>query len=166
MRRGKRTDGRSGFRLVAGFVRGFGPGAEGGLGGVAEERGHLDGALVGREGDLLVDEVVVETDRGGVGAGVAVEDGGDAGPVDRGEAHGAGLAAGVEFAVGELERVERAAGFADGGDLGVGGGVVGGGDAVVAAGDDLAAADDDAAEGAAAAGAHAFVGEADRFTHK
>ena len=100
--------------------------------------------------NLVVEEGVVEAGGGGIGGGVAVEDGVAARPVERGEAHGAGLATGVDLAAGELEGAERRAGGADGDDLGVGGGVVGGGDQVDAGGDDLAVAHDDRAEWAAA----------------
>ncbi len=51
--------------------------------------------------DLIVEKGVVEAGRGSIRSGVAVVDGVAARPVDGGEAHGAGFAAGVDLAAGE-----------------------------------------------------------------
>ena len=69
--------------------------------------------------------------------------------MSRGQAHGAGLATGIELAAGERETAERAGCIADGVYFSVGRGVVGLGHGVDAFSDDLAIADDDCAEGTA-----------------
>jgi len=127
---------------------------------------HLEGTLLRREGDFVIDEGVVEAGAGGFDAGVGVVDGGGAGPVHGAEAHGAGFATGVDFAAFELEGTELLAGFADGHDFGVGGGVVGRGDAVGGGGDDLAVFDDDGAEWAARAGEDIVHREIDGHFHE
>ena len=104
-------------------------------------------AVADGQGEFAIEEGVVERDAGCVGAGVAEPDAIDAGPVDGGEAHGAGLAAGVDFAAVEAEGVEVSAGGADGFDFRVGGGVVVAGDGVAAFADDGAISDETAPKG-------------------
>jgi hypothetical protein len=118
------------------------------------------------EFDLVVEEGVVEAGGCGVGSGVAVVDGAEARPVDGGEAHGAGLAAGVDLTAGEGEGVELRAGTADGYDLRVGGWVVAGGDEVGADGHDVAVSHDDRAEWASAAGEDVLGGQVDGLLHE
>ncbi len=55
------------------------------------------------ERELLVDEVVVEPDLGRIVPGAGVEDAVEPGPVNRRQAHRAGLAAGVKLAPFEIE---------------------------------------------------------------
>lgn len=142
------------------------PGVEAFHGGFAEESPDGDFALIHGTFDFFVEEGVVEAGVGGVFCSVAEVDGAAARPVERGEAHGAGFAGGVNVAAGELKVVERAAGLAYGDHLGVGRGVECGGDLVGSAGDDFTVADDDAAEGAAEALRDVFCGEADGFAHE
>ena len=139
---------------------------ESGLGGVAEQRLHRDRARPRAQRDLPVNEIVVEADVRRITAGVAVVGLRNARPIDRGQAHRAGLAAGVELAVGQLEGAQAAAGLADGRHLGMRGRVVARGHPVLAPGDDLAAADDDAAKRPAAIGPHRVLSEADRLAHE
>jgi len=115
---------------------------------------------------FLIDETVVEADICGILGCIAVVDGAAAGPVDRGQTHGAGFAAGVDIAVRELEGVKLPACLADGNDLGVGGGVVVCGDAVGCARDDLAAFDDDGAKGPSSTAGDVVCGETDGLTHE
>lgn len=99
---------------------------------------------------MLVKVHVVEAGGGGFELGGSVVDAVQTGPEDGAEAHGAGFAAAVDFAAGEVVGVEFCGGAADGGDFGVGCGVVGGRYKVCAFGDQFPALDDDGAEGAAA----------------
>ena len=147
----------------AGFVAT--PGIERLGAGLAElllDRGEAVGVGAG---DLLVEDGVVEAAGGGILTAGGIDDAVDAGPVQRAEAHRAGLAARVDGAAAQVEAVERGAGGADGDDLGVGGGVLGGGDAVHALGDDGAVLDDDGAERAALR-LDGVAGEADRPAHE
>ena len=72
------------------------------------------------EGDLVVDERVVEPGAGGVVPGVGVDEAVDARPVGGRQAHRAGLAAAVQHAALEAKRGQLPAGAADRDDLGVG----------------------------------------------
>src|SRR5205814_10396514 len=72
---------------------------------------------------LFVNELVVETDRGGVAPGAGVENAIEPGPVNCRQTHRAGLATGVKFAAAQIETPEGAAGFADRHHFGVRGGI-------------------------------------------
>ena len=91
--------------------------------------------LSGAFGDLVVDESVVEADRGRLVARVGVDDPGETRPIGGGEAHRAGLAARIEHRALEREGVDRAAGAADRDHLGMSGRVVRRGDLVPAFGE-------------------------------
>src|SRR5882724_7684874 len=81
----------------------------------------------------------------GFGVGGGVDEATDAGVEDGSGAHGAGLEGGVEGAVFEAVVVERAAGFAEGYELGVCGGVAVAEDSVLASADDFVFVDYDCA---------------------
>jgi len=59
---------------------------------VAQQLCHGNGARLGRLCDFLINEVIVKLDVGGVGFGVGVVNVPKAGPVNGGQAHGAGFA--------------------------------------------------------------------------
>jgi MoxR-like ATPase len=101
---------------------------------------------------LAIELGIVKAGGGCVGLSGGEPDLIEAGPEDGAEAHGAGLATGVDFAAGEVVVLQGGGGVADGGDLGVGGGVKGGRDEIDAFGEELSVADDDGAEGPAAGG--------------
>jgi hypothetical protein len=63
----------------------------------------------------LVNEIVVESDPGGVAPGRGIADTIAPHTVDGGQTHRAGLATTVEDATAEIETLKRAAGVADGG---------------------------------------------------
>ena len=67
-------------------------------------------------------------------------------PVYGGEAHGAGFAAGIDFAACEREGIKICAGIANGFDFRMGGRIVGRGDAVPSAPDNFTAFDYHGAE--------------------
>ena len=113
---------------------------------------------------LLIDEVVIEPDGGSVLAVVGIVDLVEVRPVDRSQAHRARLAGGIDFASGEVERMQLVAGFPDDGDLRMGCRVVVDGHAIASLGDDFAIAGNDSAERTAAV-AHTVGGELDRPPH-
>src|SRR5690554_1731853 len=80
---------------------------------------------VRRPAELLIDAVVIEADGGRMMAGVGVIDSVEPSPVDRPEAHRAGLAARVDFAALQAEAVQDPTGLADRHDLGMRGRIVG-----------------------------------------
>jgi hypothetical protein len=125
-----------------------------------------DRAFFRSQCELGVELEVVEADGGGVFDTKSIVDPLDACPVDGAEAHRAGFAGGVDFAVGEAEVADLRAGIADGGDFAVGGGVVVPQDLVPAFADDFTIADDNRAEWSAMTGEHAFSGELDGATHE
>jgi len=127
---------------------------------------HSDLSPSWRKGDFPVDEIVVKPDSRGVLACVAVIDGGNTGPVNRGKAHGAWLAARVERAIGQLEGLEPSAGVADRDNLGVRRRVTGRRHLVPPASDNRATSHHDAAKRAAPSRANSILGEADRLSHK
>ena len=119
-----------------------------------------------RERDFAIEECIVEVGAGCVGTGIAKPDAIDVRPVDGGQAHGAGFAAGVDFRALEAEDAELLAGSADGADFAVGGGVVVAGDAVGSFADDGSVTDDYGTERSAAAAADIFSGESDGSAHE
>ena len=78
-------------------------------------------------------------------------------PVDRSEAHRAGLATAIDRSARQREGTHSFAGAADRHHLSVRGGVVGGRDLVPSLGDDLAISDDHGSKRPAEIGAHAFA---------
>jgi len=111
-------------RLIRCFVR-FGlPFFEHGKGVAAEQRFHGDFTLRNRQRDFVVNEIVIKTNRRRVLAGVGEIDFFDARPVNGREAHGAGLATGVEFAIVELESLQPRACGANRGHFSMRGGVI------------------------------------------
>ncbi len=97
--------------------------------------------------DEAVDIVIAEADAGRVLRGVAEVRGSDVGPDDGAEAHGTGVARGVDLAPREIARAEVPAGVAYGLDLGVAGRILSGQNPVVPAADNFPVLHDDGAEG-------------------
>ncbi len=105
---------------------------EEGEGFIAEEvGGDLDAGLAEAFHVEVGDGEFVEAGVGGVGDIGAEEDFIDVGPVDGGEAHGAGFGGGVDGAALEVDEAELFAGEANGVDFSVGGDVGGVPDDVV-----------------------------------
>ena len=142
------------------------PGGEGGEGVGPEELLDGDAAQIKRQSELAADELIREADSGGVGGARAVVIAGDPGPVDCGQAHGAGFAAGVKLAVAQVKCAKLLTSLADGDDLRVGRRIIRRCNAVVAVADDLAVFDDDRAEGATVAGGDAIDREANGLVHE
>ena len=107
-----------------------------------------------------VEESVVKAGARRIGGAGSVVDSVEPRPVGGSEAHGAGLATGVELAAGESKGSESFGGGANGVDLGVRGGIVGSGDGVGALANDLAVAHDDRAKRPARAGSTFCVASA------
>lgn len=143
------------------FVWGGDPGGETGPGFVAHELSAWELPLGLVPAELGVEEGIVEAGAGGVGSRATEVDRFKTCPVGRGQAHGAGLAAGIELAAGKRKRAERLAGSSDRIDLAVGGWIVGLGDRIRAFSDDSSIAYDDRGEGSAFAGNHILRGERD-----
>ena len=137
------------------------PGEERFVGGFGESVGEGDDALIWWEGELAVEEGIVEAGGGCLllrcGVVYAVE----AGPQNCAEAHGAGLATGVDFAAGEVVGFQGGGGVTDGVDFGMGGRVAVRGDEVDAFGEELAVSGDNGAERAAHSRGHVFSGDGD-----
>ena len=154
------------INLIFSLACQFRPDAETGQRLVAQQLRHGQLAVGQGSVQLLVNELVVEADGGGIGLGIAVENPARPGPLNGPQAHGAGFATSVEVAAIELEGAQLLAGFADGIDFGVAGGVVGAGDLVEAAGDDCAVFHHHRAEGAAVPGLHFINRQANGFAHE
>src|SRR5438270_2216673 len=75
------------------------------------------GAPANGQAHLLVDQAIVEADGGGILARRPKINPLGARPVNRGQAHGAGLGRAVDFAAAKLEILERGAGAANGDDF-------------------------------------------------
>lgn len=110
---------------------------------------------------FAVKESIIETGAGRVSRGAAVVDGVETRPVRCGEAHGTGLATGVQLTAFERERAECLAGRANGVDFAVGRGIVDGGNTVGTFTDDNAVAYDDGGEGSPFAVDDILSGESD-----
>lgn len=155
---------RDSFSLILHLVLFRCPSVEGLDGFVAEQGDERDGTIGDVLLQLLVDEVVGEIDVSGVLFRVAVIDAFDMRPIDGTQAHRAGLAGGVDNAIGKVEGAQLAAGLTNGVHLSVGSRVVVDGHAVGAARDDFSVLHDDGPKGTATV-FHALVGEADGLTH-
>ncbi len=149
------------LRLVWGLVRCIEPCGEAGPCFVAEKLHGGEFAVRLIFPEFSVEECIVETCVGGIGVAGAIVDDVEAGPVAGGEAHGTGLATGVEFAALECKSAKGFACGTNGVDLAVGGGIVRRSDGVDAFADDAAVANDDGRKRAAGAGARIFSGEHD-----
>src|SRR5882762_10854483 len=103
---------------------------------VAEKLRHRNAPSGGCDLQLVIDEGIVESGACGIGGGCGVENSRGARPVNRAEAHGAGLARRIKIAAAELKISESAAGFANGHDFRMRGWIVVKGDAVRAFGND------------------------------
>ena len=99
--------------------------------------------------DEAVNEVIPKDDGRGVCRRVPVIDGLDVGPDGGAEAHGTGVAGGVEDAAGEVMGAEGLAGGSDRLDFSVAGGIMPGENTVSPPPDDFVVPDDHGAEGAA-----------------
>src|SRR6185437_579971 len=80
---------------------------------IAQQSCRGNFALGNRFGYLFIEERVIKSRSSSIRCRIAVEDGVAARPVERGQAHGAGLATGVNGAAGELKAVQRLARRAD-----------------------------------------------------
>ena len=118
------------------------PGLERRGGFVRKQLGRSDRPSCQGLGQLMVDEVVRESGGGGFLSCTAEVEPREVGPVDGGEAHRAGLAAGVEVAAGEMKVAQLPAGVANGHDFGMSRRIVRRSDAVAAAPDDVAPLND------------------------
>lgn len=129
------------------FARGGDPRGEGGprLTGEQLRGGKRTGRLIFQK--FAVEERVVEAGARGIGGAGAVEDGVEAGPVGRGQTHGARLTTGIELAARERECVQRLASGANCVDFAVGCGIAASGDRVHAFSDDLSIAYDERGKG-------------------
>lgn len=122
---------------------------------------HRIAPFRGVQRQLLIDQAVVEARVGGIGARGGVHDARGPRPVQRAQAHGAGLAAGVHRAAVQLEGIELGTRRTDRHHLGMRRGVVAAGDAVVALAHHLPVLHDHAAKGTALAALHAGAGQGD-----
>jgi hypothetical protein len=117
-----------------------------------DEGGAVGGEDAGGYFGLVVEAGVGEdfkagADRAGFGVVATVDEARDAGLDDRASTHAARLNCDVKSGGGEAVIAKDAGGFADDGDLGVGGGVGVADGAVAGAGDDLCVVDQDGADG-------------------
>jgi len=99
---------------------------------------------------FAVNESIVEADLRRFDPRVGIVDTPQACPIDRAEAHRAGLAARVDVAVRQVERAKQRAGSANGYDLGMRGRVIARRDLIPALRDDRIVADNDCTEWPAA----------------
>jgi len=152
--------------LVGNAVGGVAPGLEGGGGFRGQCLEHWQSSAFFWFGNFCIDGSVVKPGCRGLVAGGGVVDRFKASPEDGGQAQRAGLAAGVDLAARQAKVLAGLAGGSDGDHFGVRGGVPIGGDSVGAAGDDAIFTNNHRAEGAAAAGGHIFLGQANRFAEK
>src|ERR1035437_5950601 len=148
------------------LVGGGDPGGEARPGFIAEQLRGGESARGLIFAQLIVEESVVEAGAGGVGGAGAVVEAVNPRPVGGGQAHGAGLATGVELATGQREGSQSLAGRADGVHFSVGRGIMRGGDGVHALAHDAALAHDDGAERAARAVEHILGGQRDGAAQK
>ena len=75
--------------------------------------------MSGGDIDFLIDECVVKAGIGSIVLAGRIIDAVGTGPVDGAKTHRARLAAGVNLAAGQLERIQVSAGFANGHHLGM-----------------------------------------------
>src|ERR1043166_3203687 len=115
--------------------------------------------------NLLVNEIIVESDRGRIHSGRRKINAVEPGPVNRRETHRTGLATREENAAAQLETLQRTAGIADRRHLRVRGRIEQMRNLVRTAPDDFSIGDHDRAERSAAVFAHAGASEGDRFVH-
>src|SRR5262245_48800263 len=111
--------GRSPHRSVGNFISFLVPFGQRLQSLVPEELFHDQLAFANGQSDFAIDEVVIESDFGGVFAGVPVEKFRNACPINRRETHRAWFATRVKFAVFQVEGFETATSIADGNDFGV-----------------------------------------------
>src|SRR5437016_2378117 len=135
------------------------------LGGLAGQLHHREGARGDVERDLLVDEIVVEADAGGVAPSTGVINSVEPRPVNRGETHRTGLTARVEDAAAQIETLQCATGIANRRHFRVRGRIEQARHLIASAADDLATGNDYRAERAAATFAHSGATERDGFAH-
>src|ERR1035441_6806478 len=133
---------------------------------VTQQARCRDTALVEGTLHLFVEKRIVEAGGSSIGGGVAVENRIATRPVERRQAHRAGLTTGVDHATPELKVTERFARRANGDDLCVGRGVVDGGHQVDTGGDDLARAYDHRAKRTARAGDDVLRRQRDGSLHE
>src|SRR5580692_7659746 len=110
--------------------------------------------------------MVVETNFGGIVTGVSEIDRIQPDPINRAQAHGTWLAAGVEYATRQLKGAQRLACLADGIHLGVSGGIIVRRHAVDPGRNDLAVPYDHRSKGAAHSAAHVFRRQPDGELHE
>src|SRR5215470_20351699 len=101
-------------------------------------------------GELAVDESVVETGGCGIGSRRGIENLRRTRPIDGPEAHGTRLTGGEKFAMIQLKKLQTLASLANSHNFGVGGGIARGCDAVGPCRDQSAVFGDDRGERPAA----------------
>jgi len=116
--------------------------------------------------NLAVNKAVIEPDPRRLGTRIRVVNAPQSRPIDRAEAHRAGLATRVDVAVRQFERPKPCAGSANGHDLGMRGRIVARRDLIPAFSDDRVIPDDDRAEWSATVRAHFLERKVDGVLHE
>jgi hypothetical protein len=106
--------------------------------------------------NFAIDESIVEADLRRLDPRVGVIDALQSRPIDRGEAHRAGLAARVDVAVRQVESTKQRASATNGHDLGMRSRVIARRDLIPTLGDNRVVADNDRTEWSTAIRAHFF----------
>src|SRR5262245_49278348 len=130
------------------------------------QRDRRYAASSGIQGELLADRLVRKPDRVRVGHRATEIEPVKMRPVNRGQAHRAWLAGGIELAADKMKDAQPGTSVANGDDLGVCGRIARRSDHIGAAADDLASLHDHRAERSAAAGSHAVDGQANGLAHE
>jgi allantoinase len=123
-------------------------------------------ALLSWHRELLINEVVVETNLGGIVTGISEIHRVQPDPINRAQAHRTWFATGVEYATRQLKGAQRFACLADGIHLGMSGGIIVRRYAVDPGSDDLSVPDDDRSKGAAHSAAHVFRSQPNGELHE
>ncbi len=147
------------------FVRLGCPFAKQLLGIFARKLNHRQRSRCDLERDLLIDEIVVESNPGRVAAAAGEVDFVEPRPVDRRQTHGTRLTAGVEHASAQIKALQAAASIANGGHLRVGCRIEKLCHLIAATTYYLASGNNDRAKRAAAFLAHSGTTKRDGFVH-
>ncbi len=124
-----------------------------------------DCAALRRSRNFVIDEGVVEASLGGVVAIAGKIESGNSCPVNCAQTHGAGFAAGIEFAASQLIGAQSLAGGTYGNHFGVGAGVIRCGDNIDAGCHKLAVFHHNSSEGAAATDLYIFERQFNGASH-
>src|SRR6266498_5564405 len=109
---------------ITNFLRTCGPFLERGLGVLCLEPNERDLSQLGRPSNFAENESIIKPDLRRLGSRIRVVNAPQSRPIDRAEAHRAGLATRVNVAVWQVERAKQRTGAANGYDLGMRGRVV------------------------------------------